>query len=444
MLYWRNYMIKRQTYAVRGMHCNSCNIVIKHELEKEQTVAEVKPDYKTGKVEIVCRNRLPIDKINKRLAKYGYQINSDEVLPSKNSGFNPLSVGAVLVAILLLIPLFKYLNLAGGRLINLTTNISFLTAFLIGLAASFSTCMATTGVFFLSINEQMNKLDKRPDSFNFALLFSVGRVISYGILGGAIGLLGKSLLVNPKISGFLTVIISTLMILMALSMLSDRLTLWRWQSQKLIAFLIGLATKHRLTAPLILGAATFFMPCGFTQSLQLYALQSGGFYQGGMLLLLFALGTLPSIFGVSFIARFGQKSFTRHFSLASGILILVFSLFNVTNGLALAGVNLSFFGSSSPSVLGQSANDATQTIEMTVDGSGYAPRSFTVKKDIPVTWRIQGVDVLGCQSFLVAPELDLARQIQLGENIVEFTPQKTGQILFSCGMGMFRGVINVI
>ena len=50
--------------------------------------------------------------------------------------------------------------------------------------------------------------------------------------------------------------------------------------------------NHRFT-PLLVGIATFFLPCGFTQSMQVYTLSTGNFLTGGLTMLVFALGTLP-------------------------------------------------------------------------------------------------------------------------------------------------------
>jgi sulfite exporter TauE/SafE len=43
----------------------------------------------------------------------------------------------------------------------------------------------------------------------------------------------------------------------------------------------------------ISGALTFFVPCGFTFAMQLYAMQTGSFWMGAVVMLLFAGGTLP-------------------------------------------------------------------------------------------------------------------------------------------------------
>lgn len=45
---------------------------------------------------------------------------------------------------------------------------------------------------------------------------------------------------------------------------------------------------------------TFFLPCGFTQSMQIVALSSGSFVSGMFIMLAFALGTLPMLALLSF------------------------------------------------------------------------------------------------------------------------------------------------
>jgi sulfite exporter TauE/SafE len=95
----------------------------------------------------------------------------------------------------------------------------------------------------------------------------------------------------------------------------------------------------RTVGPLVLGMATFFLPCGFTQSMQMYALKTGSFLTGGLTMLVFALGTLPVLGLISF------GSFTilkgRHagvFFKAAGVVVIAFGFLNLMNSLAAAGM----------------------------------------------------------------------------------------------------------
>ena len=95
--------------------------------------------------------------------------------------------------------------------------------------------------------------------------------------------------------------------------------------------------NHTLT-PLLVGIATFFLPCGFTQSMQLYTLTTGSFIKGGLTMLAFALGTLPVLALVSF-SSFSIKNRSKSgiFFKAAGLVVIMFAIFNLINSLVLIG-----------------------------------------------------------------------------------------------------------
>src|SRR3989338_267271 len=53
--------------------------------------------------------------------------------------------------------------------------------------------------------------------------------------------------------------------------------------------------EHKTFTPLVIGFGTFFLPCGFTQSMQVVAFSSGSFMSGFLIMFAFALGTLPML-----------------------------------------------------------------------------------------------------------------------------------------------------
>jgi plastocyanin len=86
----------------------------------------------------------------------------------------------------------------------------------------------------------------------------------------------------------------------------------------------------------------------------------------------------------------------------------------------------------------------TQEIKMRVTGSSYEPSTLTVKVGQPVRWVVDGTNAVGCTKFLVASEIGISRRLNSGDNIIEFTPTKTGIISFSCSMGMVNGRFRVV
>lgn len=195
-------------------------------------------------------------------------------------------------------------------------------------------------------------------------------------------------------------------------------------------------SEHAL-APIILGGFTFFLPCGFTQSMQLFAMSSGNFFTGGMTMFLFALGTLPVLLGLGVATTRFKNMNTVVLQKAIGLLVLIFAFYTMSSGLAIKGIDINFWHSKKVGSVVTQSN--VQIINMAITYSGYDPSVFKLKKDVPVKWIIDGQQVSGCTNEIIVPDLNIRQSLSPGENIVEFTPTKKGTLSFSCWMGMVRG-----
>ncbi|GHU77921.1 hypothetical protein FACS189462_1090 [Spirochaetia bacterium] len=85
-----------------------------------------------------------------------------------------------------------------------------------------------------------------------------------------------------------------------------------------------------------------------------------------------------------------------------------------------------------------------QTITSQFTSRSYAP--ITVQVGIPVRWTIkvaQG-NLTGCNNTMIIRQFNIDQRLRVGETIVEFTPEKTGAIPYSCWMGMIRNSIIVV
>lgn len=79
--------------------------------------------------------------------------------------------------------------------------------------------------------------------------------------------------------------------------------------------------------PILIGAGTFFLPCGFTQSMQIASLSSGSFMGGVLIMLFFALGTFPVLALLSFgSVSFAQSHHAPLFMKSIGIVVIGFGL----------------------------------------------------------------------------------------------------------------------
>ncbi len=101
----------------------------------------------------------------------------------------------------------------------------------------------------------------------------------------------------------------------------------------------ALSNRRAGIMPFALGVATFFLPCGFTQSMQLYTLTTGSFLAGALTMFSFALGTFPMLALLSFstLGARGRKHPGMFFKTA-GLLVVLFGVYDILNSLAGYGL----------------------------------------------------------------------------------------------------------
>jgi sulfite exporter TauE/SafE len=209
------------------------------------------------------------------------------------------------------------------------------TSFVIGLIASVSSCLAVVGGLILSLSAKVSQ-DAVSDTKTFSL-FHVSRIISFAILGGVLGVAGSVIGINFTVSSILGIVASIIMLILGLNLLGVIEKNKFVFSTRIFNFFKSI--EHKTFTPIILGFATFFLPCGFTQSMQFVALSSGSFTSGMYIMLAFAFGTLPMLLLLSFgSARIAQGRFAELFFKTVGVVVIGFGLFAFLSGLASLGI----------------------------------------------------------------------------------------------------------
>jgi uncharacterized protein len=333
---------------------------------------------------------------------------------------------------------------------GLSTTMSYGLVFVIGLVASVSSCIAVTGGLLVAVAAKYNEATTKLTPMRRMkplIYFNAGRVLSYTLLGGVIGALGSALTLSPGINGLLTILASVVMVLLGLQMLRLLPALTRFLPTMPKAFghyIHDLAERDANGGAFVLGAVTFFLPCGFTQALQLYVLAQGSFTVGALTMLAFSLGTLPALLSLSAMSSFLTGGFQRHFLTFAGATVVILGLFNIQSGLTLAatGSGITAPVAASSETVNSTALptvpvvDGKQIIEMKIVGYQYEPHQFNVVQGIPVEWRVDATLAQGCGRILLAPGAGVRKLLSYGTTVVSFTPQQTGDIRFNCAMGM--------
>ncbi len=454
---------------VQGMTCASCEVLLERGMKKVEGVQNVQVSRSKEKATIHCAEHIQLEDLQAAVADKGYRLMPFDTIETpvrppfivKNKK-RYKEIGSALAVLIGAYFLLKTFNLIPEG-IGITDNMSYGFVFVIGLVAATSTCLAVAGGLLLAIANKYSEANPNltgREKFKPHIWFNIGRVASYTLLGAAIGALGAVLTLSSKVSGAITIAASVLMILMGLQLLQ----IFPWLNKvqlkmpKFIAHRIyeasdveensaGGFSETSKTTSFLFGASTFFLPCGFTQALQLYVLGAGSAMVGGLTMLAFSLGTLPALVGIGAFSSLAKGKMKHRFMTFSAILVIVLGIFNLPAGLTLVGANVVLGGGVdvvAPAEI--ELVDGTQIIDLEVRGLDYYPSSFVLKKGVPVQWNIDGTKAVGCAQLFSVPDLGINERLSRSEiKTLTFTPQKTGKILFSCSMGMAGpGVLEVV
>jgi sulfite exporter TauE/SafE len=172
-------------------------------------------------------------------------------------------------------------------------------------------------------------------------LFHFGRLISFFVLGGVIGAVGSFFRLNQWSTFIISFLVALILIMMGLNLLDVFPRLGRFQISFPKQWAKSISTLNqwgKYGAPLLAGAITFFLPCGFTQSMQMYTLTTGSFWQGALTMFSFALGTLPVLALLSFGFAGLKKASLGIVFKSAGLVVIFFGVLNLINSLAAAGL----------------------------------------------------------------------------------------------------------
>lgn len=410
---------------IDGITCDNCRRKIKDELLNLKEINDVEITRNIAKV--TFPKEIDIIKIINVINSLGYHTEKNyisENIKEINTSIKLKEFIIIFISILLLIFLIN--KIFGYNIFNviptIDENISYGMLFITGLLTSIH-CISMCGAINLmtAFNEGNNF--KRP------ILYNLGRLISYSFLGGIIGLVGSVISINEIINGMIIIFASILMFLMSLSMLNII---------KLPSLM--LKNKFKTNNSFIIGLLNGFMPCGPLQAMQVYALSTGSFFKGAFSMLLFCLGTVPLMLGVGIIFNMIKKRKIILNKIAS-ILILLLSLAMFLRGLSALGISYNFnYENYKVSIIYKDY----QEVKIDLSYGGYD--DIIVQKGIKVRLIIKASKkyLTGCNNVVMINDFNIKKQLEVGENIIEFIPNKVGVYSMNCWMNMITNNIKVI
>ncbi len=321
------------------MHCDACVLLIESELSEMREIKSAKVSLKDQSLEIEgefenTSSEKVAEMITALIKPHGYAASIQK--PTQKANWFEFKIALPIAigfgAVFVILQKLGIVNLVSGD------EVTYGTALGIGAIASVSSCMAVVGGLLLSMSATFAK---KGDQIKPQVLFHTGRLVAFFVLGGVIGALGSAFTLGASGSFIVGIAIGLTMLILGINLLD----VFHWAKRFQISMPSFISKRahsvsklnHSLT-PLLVGIATFFLPCGFTQSMQLYTLSTGNFFEGALTMLFFALGTLPVLLLLSFSSLSVKKSsMSGVFFKSAGLIVIMFALLNIINSLSAIG-----------------------------------------------------------------------------------------------------------
>ena len=432
------------------MFCANCENKIEQNVSEIDGVLSVRASYRREEVELRLRDDSLLEKCCSVIESLDYKVapfsgdSIEEVSEEDRSHLiNVASVLIIMLAIYLILNHLGFLSIF-NIFPAIENTMSYGAIFVVGLLTSVH-CIAMCGGINLSQSIGLAN-SNRIGILRRNVLYNVGRIISYTIIGALVGALGSILQMNNIVKGVITGLAGVAMIIMALNMLG----IFKWLRvvnitiPKSLSRGVGKVVRGR--SSFLIGLVNGLMPCGPLQSMQIYALASGGILKGALSMFCFGTGTsiLMLAFGL-FAGRLSSKS-GRVIMSAAAIVIFMMGIHTIGNGAALSGLSLGVpalvRGVESEGQVAVEQGDM-QIVRSEVDYGSYEP--IYIRAGIPVRWTIVVPEgrLNGCNGEIIVPEYDIDIKLVEGENEVTFTPVAEGGITYSCWMGMIKSTIYI-
>ncbi len=332
-------------------------------------------------------------------------------------------------------------------------NTNLLTIFLTGLLTGGLTCLAVQGGLLATAIAQRHEgeQESKPNKILPIVAFLAAKLIAYTILGFILGWFGSFFTLSFTVRVILQILIALFMIGTALSLLEVH-PIFRYFVIQPPRFLTKIVRNKAKSAdiftPALLGLMTIFIPCGTTQAMMALAISTGSSLVGALIMFSFVLGTIPLFFILGYTANSLSAKWQKNFYRVAAVLIIGLSLFSIQGAIALSGSTWGFSNLTN-SISNKNIDDqviAEDKITININSNGYEPNSVNVKAGALITLTLKNNNAYSCAQAFTIPKLGIEKLVGPGkQEVIQFqAPDDAGKIAFTCSMGMYRGVINVI
>lgn len=198
-----------------------------------------------------------------------------------------------------------------------------------GFFGSLGHCIGMCGGFIVSYTTA--KMDASTSKFSQAsghAFYNIGRISSYTVLGGIFGYFGSLWDATPMMRMIMFTVAGIMMIIMGFS-LSGRLKFLSYieypitQTQWFKKLFFSQLNSKSKSSFYTLGVLNGLFPCGLVYTMLITAIATKSALLGAIVMLLFGMATIPTLFSLGFLVGFISQNRFRHIMIEISALIIV-------------------------------------------------------------------------------------------------------------------------
>lgn len=346
--------------------------------------------------------------------------------------------------------------------------------FLTGLTTGGISCLAVQGGLLASViaNQKKSEIDqansplerqnlKRFDQRDYlpVAMFLGAKLISHFLAGLALGALGSAITLSLGMQLTFQALAAIFMAATALNLLGAHGSLRRLSFQPpafINRFVIKTSESSYLFAPALLGFLTILIPCGVTQAMQVLAISTASPLQGGLIMGVFVIGTMPIFAALGIATARLSESWQNQFKKFAAALLIMMALYSLNGVLVVLNSPITWQSLTNPvryffsSERFSQANlppivDGKQQITIAAVYNGYEPKLIQVRAGVPVELTLVSNDTYSCALAFLLRDFGIEANLRpTDRRTFEFTPNRPGRYTYTCTMGMYSGILEVV
>ncbi|MBL7025631.1 MAG: sulfite exporter TauE/SafE family protein [Candidatus Marinimicrobia bacterium] len=217
--------------------------------------------------------------------------------------------------------------------------VNIISIITIAFMGSFGHCIGMCGGIVIAYSTASLEKDRSRGAQAIShLLYSLGRVTTYTVLGAVFGILGGVVVFNNTTNGLLWIVAGIAMVIAGLSLLGKLHVLKLFEtsfasSKWYQAAFKNLLKSESLLGFYLLGLLNGLLPCGFVYFFAITAASTASPVYGALVMFIFGLSTIPALFSLGFFVGLFKKLKFRHImTQLAALSVIIYGFYTLYNG----------------------------------------------------------------------------------------------------------------